>query len=77
MGAKDRRARVDSRKIELRVNQHALSVRVPHGDNLRPAVLWKLPGYFRLADHSHGVWPAETALFCTARFTSNCRPSDD
>jgi hypothetical protein len=31
MGAKDRRARVDSRKIELRVNQHALSVRVPQG----------------------------------------------
>jgi hypothetical protein len=28
-----------SRKIELRVNQHALGVRVPQSDNLRPALL--------------------------------------
>lgn len=30
-----------SRKMELRVNQHALGVRVPQGDNLRPALLRK------------------------------------
>ena len=28
-----------SRKMELRVNQHALGVRVPQGDNLRLALL--------------------------------------
>ena len=66
-----------SRKIELRVNQHALSVRVPQGDNLRPALLGKLPSHFRLTDHSLGVWPAGTALLCSARFTSNCPPGDD
>ncbi len=38
-----------SRETELRVNQHALGVRVPQGDNLRPALLRKLPSYFRLA----------------------------
>jgi hypothetical protein len=45
-----------SRKMELRVNQHALGVRVPQGDNLRPALLRMLssysdllPSYFRLA----------------------------
>ena len=38
--------------MELRVNQHALGVRVPQGDNLRPALLRKLPSYFRLADQS-------------------------
>ncbi len=27
-----------SRKMELRVNQHALGVRVPQGDNLRPGI---------------------------------------
>ena len=38
------------RKIELRVNQHALAVRVPQGDNLlRQALLRKLLSYFRLA----------------------------
>jgi len=37
-----------SRKMELRVNQHALGVRAPRGDNLRPALLRKLPSYFRL-----------------------------
>jgi len=30
-----------SRKMELRVNQHALGVRVPQGDNLRLALLRK------------------------------------
>ncbi len=39
-----------SRTMELRVNQHALGVRVPQGDNLRPALLRKLPSYLRLAD---------------------------
>jgi hypothetical protein len=38
-----------SRKIELRVNQHALGVRVPQGDNLRPALLRKLLSYYRVA----------------------------
>jgi hypothetical protein len=38
-----------SRKVELRVNQHAPGVRVPQGDNLRPALLRKSPSYFRLA----------------------------
>jgi hypothetical protein len=32
-----------SRKMELRVKQHALGVRVPQGDNLRPGLLRKLP----------------------------------
>jgi hypothetical protein len=40
-----------SRKTELRVNQHALGFRVPQGDNLRPALLRKLPSNFRFADH--------------------------
>ncbi len=39
-----------SRTLELRVNQHALGVRVPQGDNLRPALLRKLPSHFRLPD---------------------------
>src|SRR5206468_6593460 len=39
-----------SRTMELRVNQHALGVRVPQGDNLRPALLRKLPSHFRLPD---------------------------
>ena len=30
-----------SRKMELRVNQHALGVRVPQSDNLRLALLRK------------------------------------
>jgi hypothetical protein len=30
-----------SRKMELRVNPHALGVRVPQGDNLRLALLRK------------------------------------
>ena len=38
-----------SRKMELRVNQRALGVRVPQGDNLRPALLRKSPSYLRLA----------------------------
>jgi hypothetical protein len=38
-----------SQKIELRVNQHALGVRVPQGDNLRPALLRKLLSYCRVA----------------------------
>jgi len=41
-----------SRTMELRVNQHALGVRVPQGDNLRPALLRKLPSHFRLPDIS-------------------------
>jgi hypothetical protein len=36
-----------SRKMKLRANQHALGVRVPQGDNLRPASLRKLPSYYR------------------------------
>ena len=44
-----------SRKRELRVNQHALGVRVPQGDNLRPALLWKLPSNFRFADNTRAV----------------------
>jgi hypothetical protein len=35
-----------SRKMKLRANQHALGVRVPQGDNLRPASLRKLPSYY-------------------------------
>jgi hypothetical protein len=32
---------IHSREMELRVNQHALGVRVPQGDNLRLALLQK------------------------------------
>src|SRR6266576_3440544 len=45
------------RKMELRVNQHALGVRVPQGDNLRPALLRKLPSYFRNAPHPQTTSP--------------------
>jgi hypothetical protein len=47
--------------MELRVNQHALGVRVPQGDNLRPALLRKLPSYFLLARHPGGIWEASIA----------------
>jgi hypothetical protein len=44
-----------SREMELRVNQHALGVRVPQGDNLRLALLRKEPSYFRLADDTSRI----------------------
>jgi hypothetical protein len=55
-----------SRKMELRVNQQALDVRVPQGDNLRPALLRKLPSHFRLADDTPRIWWAPTVAARTS-----------
>jgi len=50
-----------SRKMELRVNQHALGVRVPKGDNLRLALL-PTNGRSRA-----GIYPAVSPLAIQAQ----------
>jgi hypothetical protein len=42
-----------SREMELRVNQHALGVRVPQGDNLRLALL---PGNISILRHASPIF---------------------
>ncbi len=47
-----------TREWPAKDNQHALGVRGPQGDNLRPALLRKLPSHFRLRScRPPGSWP--------------------
>jgi len=56
-----------SRKIELRVNQHALGVRVPRGDNLRPALLRKLLSS-RVGGGALARWPPSASQTARTHF---------